>query len=88
MVAWLCRCCRRSVNKMHGHTRIMLGLSFLSSVSKHNIWWYYGLVCCCFCPLVNTMWSYYGWICRCCCCPSVNTTCGRIMVGFVVVVRQ
>jgi len=24
------------------------------------------------------MWSYYG---CCCCCPSVNTICGRIMVG-------
>ena len=46
---------------------LWLGLS-LSSVSKHNIW------------------SYYGWICRCCCL-SVNTIYGRIMVGFVVVVR-
>ena len=35
------------------------------SVSKHN------------------MWSYYGWVCR---RPSVNTTCGRNKVGFVVAV--
>ena len=39
----------------------MIGLSLLSSVSKHN------------------MWSYYDWVvvCR----PSVNTICGRIMIG-------
>jgi hypothetical protein len=30
--------------------------------------------------------SYYGWVCRC--HPSVNTISCRIMVGFVVVVRQ
>ena len=48
----------------------MIGLSLLSSVSKHN------------------MWSYYDWV-YCCCLPSVNTICGRIMIGFiVVVVRQ
>jgi hypothetical protein len=48
----------------------MIGLSLLSSVSKHN------------------MWSYYDWV-YCCCSPSVNTICGRIMTGFiVVVVRQ
>ena len=48
-------------------------VSLLSSVSKHN------------------MWSYYGWVdCRpsvgrimigLCCRPSVNTICGRIMIG-------
>ena len=43
----------------------MIGLSLLSSVSKH------------------TMWSYYDWV-YCCCRPSVNTICGRIMIGFVV----
>ena len=48
----------------------MIGLSLLSSVSKHN------------------MGSYYDWV-YCCCRPSVNTICGRIMIGFiVVVVRQ
>jgi len=31
------------------------------------------------------MWSYYGSVCRCY-RPSVSTICGRIMVGFVVVV--
>ena len=45
---------------------LWLGLSSLSSVSKHN------------------MWSYYGWVCRC--RQSVNTTCGRNQVEFVVVV--
>ena len=26
------------------------------------------------------MWSYYDWV-YCCCLPSVNTICGRIMIG-------
>jgi len=74
-------CCRQSVSTICGH--IMIGfivvvvwsvsailwlvLLLLSSVSKHN------------------MWSYYGWVCRCY-HPLVNTTCGRIMVGFVVAI--
>jgi hypothetical protein len=33
----------------------------------------------------HNMWWYYGLVC-CCCCLSVNTICGGIMVGFVVVV--
>ena len=28
----------------------------------------------------HTMWSYYDWV-YCCCRPSVNTICGRIMIG-------
>jgi hypothetical protein len=28
----------------------------------------------------HNMWSYYDWI-YCCCCPSVNTICGRVMIG-------
>jgi hypothetical protein len=36
-----CRCCRASVNIICG--RIMIGL-LLSSVSKHNMWWYYDWV--------------------------------------------
>jgi hypothetical protein len=28
----------------------------------------------------HTMWSYYDWV-YCCCCPSVNTICGRVMIG-------
>jgi hypothetical protein len=32
------------------------------------------------------MWSYYGWVRRS--CHLVNTICGRVMVGFVVVVSQ
>jgi hypothetical protein len=34
-----CRCCRPSVNTICGG--IMIGLSLLSSVSKHNMWWNY-----------------------------------------------
>jgi hypothetical protein len=34
-----CRCCRLSVNIICG--RIMIGLSLLSSVSKHNVSSYY-----------------------------------------------
>ena len=64
-----------SVSKHNMWIVLLIGLSLLSSVSKHN------------CPSV-LMWSYYDVVvllCR----PSVNTTCGRIMTGFiVVVVRQ
>ena len=28
----------------------------------------------------HTMWSYYDWV-YCCYRPSVNTICGRIMIG-------
>ena len=31
------------------------------------------------------MWSYYVWV-YCCCRSPVNTICGRIMIGFIVVV--
>jgi hypothetical protein len=34
-----CRFCRLSVNTICG--RIMIGLSLLSSVSKHNMWSHY-----------------------------------------------
>ena len=38
--SWLgCRCCLPSVNTICG--RILIGLSLLSSVSKHNMWSYY-----------------------------------------------
>jgi hypothetical protein len=33
----------------------------------------------------HNMWSYYDWV-YCWCRPSVNTICGRIMIGFIVVV--
>ena len=39
-----CRCLP-SVNTICGH--IMIGLSLLSSVSKHNMWSFYGRVCRC-----------------------------------------
>jgi LmbE family N-acetylglucosaminyl deacetylase len=43
VVLWLgCRCCFPSVNTICGD--IMIGLSLLSSVSKHNMWSYYDLV--------------------------------------------
>ena len=58
--------CCPSVKTIYGC--IMIGLSLLSSVSKHN------------------MWSYYDWVY--CCLPSVNTICGRIMIGFIVVVDR
>jgi hypothetical protein len=79
---------------------LWLGLSLVSSFSKHNIvilWLGLSLL-----SSVNkhNTWSYYVWVCRCClwlyydwvcrCCrPSINTICGSIMDGFVgVVVRQ
>jgi hypothetical protein len=33
-----------------------------------------------YCVYWRTMWSYYDWV-YCCCRPSVNTICGRIMIG-------
>ena len=37
-----CRCCRLSVNTICGH--FIIGLSLLSSISKHNMWSYYDWV--------------------------------------------
>ena len=71
-----CRC-RLSVNTICG--RIMIGLS-LSSVSKHNMWSCYDWV---FVVVVRQLTQYVIalWLgCRCC-RPSVNTICGRIMIG-------
>jgi hypothetical protein len=45
--------CRPSVNTICG--RIIIGLSLLSSVSKHNMWSYYDWVYCCCRPSVNTI---------------------------------
>jgi hypothetical protein len=43
VVLWLgCRCCLPSVSTIFGG--IMIGLSLLSSVSKHNVWSYYDWV--------------------------------------------
>ena len=39
----------------------MIGLSLLSSVSKHNIWWYYDWVVVVFVSKHN-MWSFYDWV--------------------------
>ena len=59
----------------------MIGLSLLSSVSKHNMWSYYDCVVVVFASKHN-MWSYYDWV-YCCCRPSVNIICGRIMIGLL-----
>ena len=67
-----------SVNTICG--RIMIGLS-LSSVSKHNMWSCYDWV---FVVVVRQLTQYVVvlWLgCRCC-RPSVNTICGRVMIGF------
>jgi len=66
-----------------------LGLLLLSFVSRHNMWWYYGWVCQCSRPSVNTICGRIVVGSVVCCRQSVNTIHGRIMVGFlVVVVRQ
>jgi hypothetical protein len=39
----------------------MIGLSLLSSVSKHNMWSYYDWVVVVFVSKHN-MWSYYDWV--------------------------
>ena len=46
-------CCRPSVNTICG--RIMIGLSLLLSVSKHNMRAYYDWIYCCCRPSVNTI---------------------------------
>jgi hypothetical protein len=82
---------------MHGDTVLWLGLSLLSSVSKANMWSYYGWVCCYCRSSVNTIHGrimvgivavvisqYYDCVCNRCHI-SVNTICGGIMVRFVVV---
>jgi hypothetical protein len=50
---WVYCWCRPSVNKICG--RIMIGLSLLSSVSKHNMLSYYDWVYCCCRPSLNTL---------------------------------
>ena len=92
VVLWLdCRCCRPSVNIIC--CRIMIGLSLLSSVSKHNMWSYYDWVVVVFVSKHN-MRSCYDWVVvvvfrlltqyvvvlwlGCRCCrPSVNTIWGH-----------
>ena len=70
-----CRFCRLSVNTISGH--IIIRLSLLSSISKHNMWSYYDWIVVVVVSKHN-MWSYYDWVY---CLPSVNTICGRIMIG-------
>ena len=50
---WVYCCCRPLVNTICG--RIMIGLSLLSFVSKHNMWSYYDWVYCSCRPSVNTI---------------------------------
>jgi hypothetical protein len=52
---WLGSRCRRSVNTICG--RIMIGLSLLSSVSKHNMWSYYDWVVVVFRPAPSSKMS-------------------------------
>jgi hypothetical protein len=52
---WVYCCCRPSVNTICG--RIIIGLSLLSSVSKHNMWLYYDWVYCCCRSSVNIICS-------------------------------
>jgi hypothetical protein len=79
VVLWLgCRCCRLSVNTICGH--IMIGLSLLSSISKYNMWSNYDWVVV---VVVRQLTQYVVvlWLgCRCCRL-SVNTICGRVMIG-------
>ena len=83
---WVYCCCRPSVNTIWG--RIMIVLSLLSSVNKHNMWSYYDWLSLLSSVSKHNMWSCYDWV-YCCYLSSVNTICGRIMIGFiVVVVRQ
>jgi hypothetical protein len=42
--------------------RIMIGLSLLSSVSKHNMWSSYDRVVVVVVVSKHNMWSYYDWI--------------------------
>ena len=57
---WVYCCCRPSVNTICG--RIMIGLSLLLSVSKHNIWSYYDWVVVVVVVSKQNMWSYYDWV--------------------------
>jgi hypothetical protein len=79
VVLWLgCCCCRLSVNTICGH--IIIGLSLLSSISKHNMWSYYDWVVV---AVVRQLTQYVVvlWLgCRCC-RPSVSAICGHVMIG-------
>ena len=59
---------------------LWLGLSLLLSVSKHNIWSYYGWVCRCCHLSVNTIYGHImvGFVVV---VVLVNTIYGRIMIG-------
>jgi hypothetical protein len=77
---WLgCRC-RPSVNTICG--RIMIGLSLLSSVIKHNMRSYYDWV---FVVVVRQLTQYVVvlWLGCCCCRLSVNTICVHIIIGLL-----
>ena len=73
---WAYCCCRPSVSTICG--RIMIGLS-LSSVSKHNMWSCYDCVVVVVFRLLTQHVVILWMGCRC--LPSVNTICGRIMIG-------
>jgi hypothetical protein len=100
LILWLALSLPSSVNRLCGPIMVefvvvvsqktyyvvvlWLCLLLFSSVSKHNIWWYYGWVC--RCPSGNTTCGgIMVGICRCSGL-SVSIICGVSMVGFVVVV--
>ena len=76
-VLWL-GCRRFSVNTICGH--IIIRLSLLSSISNHNMWSYYDWVVV---VVVRQLTQYVIvlWLGCPSCRPSVNTICGRIMIG-------
>ena len=59
--------------------RILIGLSLLSSVSKHTMWSYYDSVYCCCRPSVNIICDRIM-IGLSLLSSSVNIICGRIMI--------
>ena len=67
---WVCCSGRPAVNTIYGgimvgfvvdvisqQVALWLGLSLFLSVSKHNMWWKYGWVCCSGRPAVNTIYG-------------------------------
>jgi hypothetical protein len=79
---WVCLCCHPSANTIC--SRIMVGfvVVLVNWKTQHVVVTWLGLSL--FTVRKHNVWLYYGWVC-CCCHPSVSTVCGRIMVGFVVV---
>jgi hypothetical protein len=82
---WVCRCSRQLENTTCGRNMAGFVIVYSKETQCVVVLWL-GLL------LLSSvskhsMWSYYGWVC-CCFSQPVSTICGRIMVGFLVVVRQ